>query len=75
MESVKLQLPIQIKLILKLTINFFRNFTYNFCDKSGKLHPYADIFDRAVIDRNNWQMYGSSKNKQAGAYKSILKEW
>ena len=25
---------------------------------------YADIFDRAVIDRNNWQMYGSTKPNQ-----------
>ena len=34
-------------------------------------NAYADIFDKAVIDRNNWQMYGSSKNKDAQAYKVV----
>ena len=27
-------------------------------------NSYADVFDRAVIDRNNWQMYGSTKPGQ-----------
>ena len=40
-----------------------------YCDKTGKLNNYADIFDRAVIHQNNWQMYGSSKSKEAGIYK------
>ena len=34
-------------------------------------NAYADIFDKAVIDRNNWQMYGSSKKKNAQAYKVV----
>ena len=33
-------------------------------DKHGFDNTYADIFDRAVIDRNNWQMYGSTKPGQ-----------
>ena len=30
-------------------------------DKYSFDNTYADVFDRAVIDRNNWQMYGSTK--------------
>lgn len=51
----------------------FREFVFKNCDDIlGKYkydNSYADIFDRAVIDRNNWQMYGSSKGKDAYAYK------
>ena len=43
----------------------FREHVYKNCDDIlGKYefdNTYADIFDRAVIDRNNWQMYGSTK--------------
>ena len=43
----------------------FREHVYKNCgDILGKYdfdNTYADIFDRAVIDRNNWQMYGSTK--------------
>jgi P4 family phage/plasmid primase-like protien len=33
-------------------------------DKYNFENSYAEIFDRAVIDRNNWQMYGSCKPGQ-----------
>lgn len=33
-------------------------------DKYNFDNSYADVFDRAVIDRNNWQMYGSTKPGQ-----------
>ena len=43
----------------------FRDYVYKNCgdilDKHNFDNTYADIFDRAVIDRNNWQMYGSTK--------------
>ena len=43
----------------------FREHVYKNCDEIlGKYefdNTFADIFDRAVIDRNNWQMYGSTK--------------
>ena len=43
----------------------FRDHVYKNCDDIlGKYNfdnTFADIFDRAVIDRNNWQMYGSTK--------------
>ena len=42
-----------------------REYVYKNCDDIFDRHhfdnSYADIFDRAVIDRNNWQMYGSTK--------------
>ena len=51
----------------------FRNTVYKACgkilDKYNYDNGYADIFDRAVIDRNNWQMYGSSKNKESYTYR------
>jgi len=34
-------------------------------DKYGFDNSYADIFGSWVIDRNNWQMYGSTKPKQS----------
>ena len=43
----------------------FRDFVYKNCsdllDRHNFDNSYADVFDRAVIDRNNWQMYGSTK--------------
>ena len=46
----------------------FREFVYKNCEeilgKYNFANPYSDIFDRAVIDRNNWQMYGSTKPDQ-----------
>ena len=43
----------------------FREHVYKNCatylDRHSFDNPYSDIFDRAVIDRNNWQMYGSTK--------------
>lgn len=46
----------------------FRDHVYKNCapilDKYTFDNSYADIFDRAVIDRNNWQMYGSTKPGQ-----------
>ena len=43
----------------------FRDHVYKNCsdilDRHKFDNTYADIFDRAVIDRNNWQMYGSTK--------------
>ena len=43
----------------------FREHVYKNCDDIFDRHNFsntcADIFDRAVIDRNNWQMYGSTK--------------
>ena len=33
----------------------------NILDKYGFDNSYTDIFDKCVIDTNNWQMYGSSK--------------
>ena len=36
---------------------------YNYDEKN------SEIFDRAVIDRNNWQMYGSNKGKEFLTYK------
>ena len=45
-----------------------RDYVYKNCgpilDKYSFDNSYADIFDRAVIDRNNWQMYGSTKPNQ-----------
>ena len=31
-------------------------------------NTYGDIFDRCVIDKNNWQMYGSGKSKSSQVY-------
>jgi P4 family phage/plasmid primase-like protien len=43
----------------------FREHVYKNCgkilDKYGFDNKYTDIFDIAVINKNNWQMYGSSK--------------
>ena len=51
----------------------FRDFVYKDCaeilDKYEFDNTYADIFDKAVIDKNNWQMYGSTKNRESKAYK------
>merc|ERR1711966_416626 len=48
----------------------------DFLDKYNFFNSYADIFDKAVIDRNNWQMYGSSKpNKEAYLVTSIIRVW
>ena len=38
-------------------------------DKYNFENSYSDIFDKCVIDRNNWQMYGSGKSKSAQIYK------
>ena len=32
-------------------------------DEMGLTNPVNDIIDAAVINRNNWQMYGSRKPK------------
>ena len=46
----------------------FRKYVYKNCndilDKHKFDNNYSDIFDSAVIDRNNWQMYGSTKPDQ-----------
>ena len=46
----------------------FREHVYKNCgdifDKYGFDNPYSDIFDRAVIVSNGWQMYGSTKPNQ-----------
>lgn len=51
----------------------FRNLVYknvgDILDKYNYDESYAEIFDKAVIDRNNWQMYGSNKGKDFGTYK------
>ena len=51
----------------------FRNTVYknigDILDKYNYEESYAEIFDRAVIDRNNWQMYGSNKGKEFSTYK------
>jgi P4 family phage/plasmid primase-like protien len=45
-------------------------------DKYKFDNPYSDIFDRAVIDSNNWQMYGSRKpHMQAYSVTRIIKVW
>lgn len=45
-----------------------RDYVINKCagilDKYNFDTSYCDIFDKAVIDRNNWQMYGSTKPGQ-----------
>jgi len=52
----------------------FRSTVYKQVEKSGLFQKYnyaescADIFDKAVIDRNNWQMYGSNKGKEFETY-------
>ena len=45
---------------LKFRDSVYKNCA-NFLDRHNFDNTYADIFDRAVIDRNNWQMYGSTK--------------
>ncbi len=57
-----------------------REYVFKKCgDILDKYHfdnSYADIFDRAVIDRNNWQMYGSSKpGKPAYLLTKIYRVW
>ena len=48
----------------------------SFLDKYEFSNSYADIFDKAVIDRNNWQMYGSSKpNKESYLVTDVIKVW
>jgi len=51
----------------------FRNNVYKnigeILDKYDYDNSYADIFDRAVIDKNNWQMYGSTKSQTSYTYK------
>ena len=43
-------------------------------DKCNFINSYSDIFDRSVIDTNNWQMYGSRKNgKEAYKVTRIIK--
>ena len=46
----------------------FRDYVYKNCgdilDKYNFDNSYADVFDKAVIDRANWQMYGSTKPNQ-----------
>jgi len=37
-------------------------------DKYGFSNSYVDIFDKCVIDRNNWQMYGSGKSNVSQVY-------
>ena len=38
-------------------------------DKYEFENSYSDIFDKCVIDRNNWQMYGSGKSNVSQVYK------
>ena len=51
----------------------FRNEVYknigDILDKYNYDNTYADIFDKAVIDKNNWQMYGSTKSQTSYTYK------
>ena len=46
----------------------FREYVYKNCgeilDNYNFDNSYADVFDKAVIDRANWQMYGSTKPNQ-----------
>lgn len=45
-------------------------------DKYNFDNSYSDIFDASVIDRNNWQMYGSKKpGKEAYKVTRIIKVW
>jgi len=45
---------------LKFREHVFKNCS-TYLDRHAFDNPYSDIFDKAVIDRNNWQMYGSTK--------------
>ena len=38
-------------------------------DKYNFENSYSDIVDKCVIDRNNWQMYGSGKSHDSQVYK------
>jgi P4 family phage/plasmid primase-like protien len=58
----------------------FREYAFKNCgkilDKFNFENSYSDIFDRAVIDKNNWQMYGSSKpNHPAYLVSHIVRIW
>jgi P4 family phage/plasmid primase-like protien len=58
----------------------FREHVYKNCgkilDKYNFDNKYTDIFDIAVINKNNWQMYGSSKpNHPAYLVTNIVRIW
>ena len=57
-----------IELQLIFRDNIYKNVGDIF-DKYNYDESYADIFDKAVIDRNNWQMYGSNKGVGFETYK------
>ena len=70
-DGVHIMFPnITTKTFLQLE---FRKYVFKNCedilDKYNYDNSYANIFDRCVIDRNNWQMYGSRKNTDSLAYK------
>ena len=55
--------------------NVYKN-VYSILEKYNFDNPYSDIFDRAVIDTNNWQMYGSRKpHMQAYRLTRIVRVW
>ena len=60
---------------LKFREHVYKN-SNDILDRHNFDNSYADIFDRAVIDRNNWQMYGSTKPKPAsqggGSYPAYM---
>jgi len=58
----------------------FREYVIKNCNKILEKYKfensYADIFDICVINRNNWQMYGSSKpNHSPYLVTNIIKIW
>ena len=55
-----LQLMFRKNLLLKI---------HTMLDKYHFDNSYSDIFDKCVIDRNNWQMYGSGKSNVSQVYK------
>ena len=55
-----LQLMFRKTLLLKI---------HTILDKYDFENSYSDIFDKCVIDRNNWQMYGSGKSPNSQVYK------
>ena len=60
LTNTLLQLMFRKTLLLKI---------HTILDKYSFDNPYSDIFDKCVIDRNNWQMYGSGKSTESQVYK------
>lgn len=44
-------------------------------DRVGTVNSPGDVFDEAVIAKNNWQMYGSSKPDQTRYEVTVAYEW